>query len=184
MDAIILCGGQGIRLRPVVPDLPKCLAPVAGRPFLDYILDDLAKQGVVDRVILALGYKAEMVTAHYAANPPKLPLLYSIEPEPRGTASALFEAVEISRGEDVLIMNGDTFVYFNQREFVEIHKAKGHCFTKLANSGVYAAKTLQMPWDIEKAFIAYISEEVPIFIDIGTPEEYAAAQEIFKCESS
>ena len=58
-EAIILAGGMGTRLRPSVPDLPKCLAPVAGRPFLSYLIDYLIQQGV-EKFIFALGYKHEL----------------------------------------------------------------------------------------------------------------------------
>jgi D-glycero-alpha-D-manno-heptose 1-phosphate guanylyltransferase len=61
-EAIILAGGLGTRLRSAVPDLPKCMAPVNGRPFLAYVIDYLQQQGV-EKFILSLGYKHEIITA-------------------------------------------------------------------------------------------------------------------------
>lgn len=109
MEAIILAGGLGTRLRSVVTDIPKPMAPVAGRPFLDYILYYLKAQGVT-RVVMAVGYKWEVIKEHYN-NPDNalgLEIAYSVETEPLGTGGAIFKAAELINGGNFFIINGDT----------------------------------------------------------------------------
>ena len=98
MDAIILCGGLGTRLAPVVSTLPKSLAPVAGRPFLDYLLAWLRSTGIVDRVILATGHLAGSIDQHYGADFEGLPLRFSREEHPLGTGGALLLAPDEEAG--------------------------------------------------------------------------------------
>src|SRR5436853_646253 len=93
VDAIILCGRRGTRLATVVSDVPKPLALVSGRPFLDYILEHLAASGLVRRAVLAIGHMAEQIVAHYAQCQPALPISIVRESEPLGTAGALINAL-------------------------------------------------------------------------------------------
>ncbi|MFN0065286.1 MAG: nucleotidyltransferase family protein [Chlamydiales bacterium] len=104
MDAILLVGGQGTRLAPVVSDVPKPLAPVRGVPFLDFLLQQL--QMVATRVILAVGYKGEQVIERYKKMPH---ILFSKEKTPLGTGGALRKALELVSSEYVWILNGDSF---------------------------------------------------------------------------
>ena len=122
--ALVLAGGLGTRLRPVVPDLPKVLAPVAGVPFLAHVLGWLQRWGVRE-VVLCLGYRAEQVIA---AAPglaaPDQRLHFSVEPEPRGTAGAL----RLARGwagERVLVLNGDSLPALDLGAMVAAHLARG-----------------------------------------------------------
>lgn len=108
MDAVILAGGLGTRLRSVITDVPKPLAMVAGRPFLDYQLDMLAASGIVERVVLSLGHLADRVIDHYRDHPPPLPIEFAVEPEPLGTGGGLRLALPMVRGRLVLSMNGDS----------------------------------------------------------------------------
>jgi len=124
IDVAVLCGGLGTRLRSVLGETPKILAPISGRPFLDHLLSWLAGSGA-RRVILCLGYRAEPVLAHLAAHPfPGIEIIPSIEPEPRGTAGALRLAVPHLRSDPVLVMNGDTFVDADLAAFVAAHQAR------------------------------------------------------------
>ncbi|MEP7279716.1 MAG: nucleotidyltransferase family protein [Bacteroidota bacterium] len=106
-EAIILAGGLGTRLLPAVPDLPKCMAPVNGRPFLSYIIDYFQEQGI-RKFIFSLGYKHGVITAWLKEQYPGLVMEYSIENEPLGTGGAIQRAVEKVNAKDVLILNGDT----------------------------------------------------------------------------
>src|ERR1700753_1553917 len=83
-EAIILAGGLGTRLRSAVPDLPKCMAPVAGKPFLSYVINYYKAQGV-ERFIFSLGYKYEVIEAYLNEQYPTLNFQCSIEEEPLGT---------------------------------------------------------------------------------------------------
>lgn len=109
MEAIVLAGGAGTRLRQVVPDLPKSLAPVAGRPFLEYLLGALARKGF-ERVVLSLGYMAEKVVEHFGERFSGLDLIYEIEPAPLGTGGATRQAMQRCRADHVFVFNGDTFL--------------------------------------------------------------------------
>jgi len=87
-DAIILAGGLGTRLRGVLPDTPKVLASVAGRPFLSYILDQLSRFGV-KRAVLCVGYKSELVEASFGTSYKGITIVYSYEKQLLGTGGAL-----------------------------------------------------------------------------------------------
>ena len=84
LEAIILAGGFGARLKEVVPDLPKPMAPISGKPFLAYLLDGLAKKGF-KRVILSVGYMAEKIINYFGCQYEGIELVYSLETEPLGT---------------------------------------------------------------------------------------------------
>ncbi|HTR97955.1 MAG TPA: sugar phosphate nucleotidyltransferase [Candidatus Acidoferrales bacterium] len=107
MKAFVLAGGQGTRLRSRFGDLPKPLAPLAGRPFLVRQLAELRAAGVRHAVILA-GYGAERVREALAAHPLDLTIEFSIEPEPMGTGGALWHARAHADAGKLLIVNGDT----------------------------------------------------------------------------
>ena len=108
-EAIVLCGGLGTRLRSVVADVPKPMAQVAGRPFLEYLLEFLRQQSV-KRVILAVGYRREVIIDHFGAAWDGLEIDYAIETEPRGTGGVARLAVERLKGEAALLLNGDSFL--------------------------------------------------------------------------
>jgi D-glycero-alpha-D-manno-heptose 1-phosphate guanylyltransferase len=107
-EALILAGGLGTRLQPVVSDVPKPMAKVAGKPFLEYILNYLI-EFQIERVVLSIGYKAEAFQKYFKKNYKGLDLEYVIEKEPLGTGGALKLALEHCRQNDVLVLNGDTF---------------------------------------------------------------------------
>lgn len=105
--AIILAGGLGTRLRQAVPDLPKCMAPVAGRPFLFYVINYLRSQGI-EEFIFSLGYKHEQVEEYLAAEFETLQYQVSIEEEPLLTGGAIRLALSLTTDSRVLVTNGDT----------------------------------------------------------------------------
>ncbi len=106
-QAIILAGGLGTRLRDAVPDLPKCMAPVAGRPFLFYVINYLRSQGIAS-FIFSLGYKHEIIEAYLAAEFSRLHYTCVIEEEPLGTGGAIQLACLQAVSEDLVVTNGDT----------------------------------------------------------------------------
>ncbi len=105
--AIILAGGLGTRLRQSVPDLPKCMAPVAGRPFLFYVINYLRSQGI-EEFIFSLGYRHEQVEEYLAAEFETLQYQVSIEDEPLLTGGAIRLALNLTSESRVLVTNGDT----------------------------------------------------------------------------
>lgn len=110
LPLVLLCGGLGTRLRSVVADRPKVLAPVAGQPFLHYLLHHLRRQGIRE-VVLSTGYLGEMVEAFAGDGAAwDLALSYAREPEPLGTGGALrFAADEAGLATPFFVLNGDTF---------------------------------------------------------------------------
>ena len=122
IDIQILAGGLATRLRGVLTDRPKILAPVAKRPFLDWLLDWLAEQGA-RRVVLGLGYRADMVLDYLADNPhPELEIVPVIEPQPLGTAGAVAFARPYFRSDPVMVLNGDTILEADLSEFAAEHR--------------------------------------------------------------
>lgn len=108
MEAIILAGGFGTRLSHVVSDVPKPMAPVCGRPFLRFILDDLQKKGV-ETVVLAVGYKRGVIQNFFGNTYRGMKLLYSAEDTPLYTGGAIKKALTMCREERVFVINGDTY---------------------------------------------------------------------------
>lgn len=109
MEAIVLAGGFGTRLREVVPDLPKPMAPVAGRPFLEILLTALARKGF-SRIILSLGFMADKVIEHFGENFLGMELIYEVEDSPLGTGGAVRQALARCNADHVYIFNGDTYL--------------------------------------------------------------------------
>ena len=122
--AIILAGGFGTRLRDTVPDLPKPMAPINGRPFLEHQLDYWIGQGV-KRFVLSVGYRHEAITAHFGAIYRGVPLDYAIEPSPLGTGGGLLLAAERLSGEAAFILlNGDTYFEVELASLCGFHGGK------------------------------------------------------------
>jgi D-glycero-alpha-D-manno-heptose 1-phosphate guanylyltransferase len=109
MEAIVLAGGLGTRLRSAVPDLPKALAPVCGRPFLEILLSSLADKGC-SRVVLSLGYLADRVRDHFGPRFAGIELAYEVESTPLGTGGAVRRALARCNADHVLVLNGDTYL--------------------------------------------------------------------------
>jgi D-glycero-alpha-D-manno-heptose 1-phosphate guanylyltransferase len=122
-EAIILAGGLGTRLRDTIPGLPKCMAPVAGRPFLFYVINYLRMQGV-ERFIFSLGYKNELVAAYLADEFPTLNYSCSIESEPLGTGGAIRLACQYAVEENVVVANADTIFKIDLSAVSHIHQEK------------------------------------------------------------
>jgi NDP-sugar pyrophosphorylase family protein len=226
MQAIVLAGGLGTRLRSVVPELPKPMAPVAGRPFLAYLLDRLADAGF-SRVVLAVGYRFEAICEHFGARYRGMALAYSIESAPLGTGGAIRLAADQLDADPIFILNGDTFVELDYRAMAAAHSQasaqlsmavcqvedvgrygalalgdervsgfleKGGYGAGVINAGVYllsAGVIAQIPRDTVFSFeqqllVPQVGTLRPLafhtagrFIDIGIPEDFARAQQLF-----
>jgi D-glycero-alpha-D-manno-heptose 1-phosphate guanylyltransferase len=109
MEAIILSGGFGTRLREVVPDLPKPMASVAGRPFLEILLLSLASKGF-KRIILSVGFMANKISDHFGHRFAGMELLYAVENSPLGTGGAVRLALSKCLQDHVFVFNGDTYL--------------------------------------------------------------------------
>lgn len=109
MEAIILAGGFGKRLREVVPHLPKPMAPIMGKPFLEILLRSLANKGF-KRVVLSLGYMAESIISHFGNFFLGIELIYIVEEKPLGTGGAVRLALLNCQQDHTYIFNGDTYL--------------------------------------------------------------------------
>jgi D-glycero-alpha-D-manno-heptose 1-phosphate guanylyltransferase len=119
-EAVILAGGFGTRLRPVITDLPKSLAPVNGKPFLHYLFRYLAHYKI-EKVVLSVGYMAEKIEETFGKNYLGIQIEYAFEKEPLGTGGGIRLGMEKCSGAHILAMNGDTFFDVPLDEFFDIH---------------------------------------------------------------
>ena len=122
-EAIILAGGLGTRLRDAIPDLPKCMAPVAGRTFLFYVINYLRSQGI-EKFIFSLGYKHEIIETYLDDQFSTLNYQSSIEDEPLGTGGAIALACKKATDENILVVNGDTLFKFELEAIAKVHSDK------------------------------------------------------------
>jgi D-glycero-alpha-D-manno-heptose 1-phosphate guanylyltransferase len=146
MEAIILAGGLGTRLRPAVPDLPKPLAPVAGRPFLAIVLDSLSRQDI-ETVVLSVGYRHECIRAEFGDTYSGLALRYAIEAKPLGTGGAIRLAAAQCVGPEVFVVNGDSYVALDYCAMLSAHLATGSrlsvCIAEVPDASRYGSVVLE-----------------------------------------
>jgi mannose-1-phosphate guanylyltransferase len=122
MQAVVLAGGEGTRLRPLTETVPKTVLPLCGKPFTAYTIDWLEQHGV-DEVVLSCGYLADgMKSALDGATGPRL--VYEVEPEPLGTAGAIGHCRDLV-GQTFFAMNGDILSDLDLSKLVEVHEASG-----------------------------------------------------------
>jgi mannose-1-phosphate guanylyltransferase len=122
VNAVLLVGGEGSRLRPLTTWLPKSMLPIANRPFLTHQIDHLARHGV-DRVIMSCGYLARPIRDHFGSGDGRVQIDYVIEEQPLGTGGAIANA---ARGLDerFLVLNGDVLTDLDLGALVDFHRAR------------------------------------------------------------
>jgi D-glycero-alpha-D-manno-heptose 1-phosphate guanylyltransferase len=205
-EAVILAGGFGTRLKSVVADIPKPMAVIRNLPFLSYLLEQLNKFDF-EKVILAAGYKHEVIESYFGSSYKGISLIYSIEKEPLGTGGAISEASGMISSDSFFVLNGDTFfeVDFNRME--EDFKTSGsglmitlkpmvnidrYGAVVTINGGVYLinkdwlrSRASGNVYSFEKDILEKLVSKEDIgyfisdgyFIDIGIPEDYKKAIE-------
>lgn len=140
--AIILAGGKGTRLREVVKELPKPMADVNGRPFLNYLFDYL-RFYKVEQIILSTGHLADKISAHFGSEYKEVEILYSHEETAMGTGGGIRLAMEKSSNENILVLNGDSFFDVDLNSFYQKHsetKAKASiALRKVKDAGRYGS---------------------------------------------
>ncbi len=140
MEAIILAGGFGTRLKKLKLDVPKPMVEVGGRPFLEYLLLFLHHQGV-ERVILSVGYRGEVIRKYFGDIFRGMWIDYSVEENPLGTGGGVRKAMTLCREEQVWVLNGDTFFAVNLPEMFAFHIREKAAVTlagkKMKNPGRY-----------------------------------------------
>ncbi|PLW77249.1 sugar phosphate nucleotidyltransferase [Cohaesibacter celericrescens] len=119
--AIILAGGLGTRLRQVVSDVPKPMAPINGKPFLAHQMMHWKRAGI-DGFVLSIGYLGEMVIDYFGDSYLGLPISYAVENTPLGTGGGLLLAIEkLDSDEPFLLLNGDTYFDVDLGQLLELH---------------------------------------------------------------
>jgi len=225
MEAIVIAGGFGTRLRQIVADVPKPMAPVAGRPFLEIVLSSLAKKEF-SHIVISVGYQSEKIIEYFGNSFNGIQIEYVIENTPLGTGGAVLLAMSKVKGDHVYIFNGDTFLEVDiiklEKFWTEIQSniivgkkvddksrygglllsgsrivdfsEKGSGGVGIINAGCYVLNTaafnkteVPQPFSLESKY--FYSEAKAgrlhtfltdgIFIDIGIPEDYFAAQDLF-----
>ena len=168
-EAIILAGGFGTRLRDVVADVPKPMAPVCEKPFLDYLFNYVKYYGV-EKVVLSVGYLSEKIITKYGNTFEGLQISYSIEKEPMGTGGGIRLAIEKCIGKDVLVLNGDSFFDINLNSFYDSHcKSQSNCslsLRKVENASRYGTVELGKGKEIA-GFKEKDGQEKPGIINAG-----------------
>lgn len=120
MDAVILAGGFGTRLKPVISDLPKPMAPIRGKPFLGYLLHHISRYAI-SRFILCTGYYHQVIEDYFGADFNGIPIVYSIETEPLGTGGAVRQALHLISHPTFYLFNGDSFFAIDLNTLAQQH---------------------------------------------------------------
>jgi D-glycero-alpha-D-manno-heptose 1-phosphate guanylyltransferase len=146
MEAIILAGGRGTRLKDIVRDVPKPMAPIGGKPFLEYLVLQLIRWNVRD-IILSVGYKFESIQNYFADGKRwNVRIRYSVEDEPLGTGGAIREAARLVDKDKFLAMNGDSYFDLDFDAFSAFHSSRNAALSlalaALDNVGRYGQVTV------------------------------------------
>jgi D-glycero-alpha-D-manno-heptose 1-phosphate guanylyltransferase len=146
MEAVILAGGLGTRLGSKLHDLPKAMAPIAGRPFLALLLDQLIAAGCT-RAILSVGYRRGAIIDAFQHNYRGLPLDYAVEERPLGTGGAIRLSLGRVTEQSTLVLNGDTFLDVDLASIAAFHDAMGRSMTmavtRVADTARYGGVVLR-----------------------------------------
>jgi D-glycero-alpha-D-manno-heptose 1-phosphate guanylyltransferase len=119
-EAIILAGGLGTRLRTAVPHLPKCMAPINGKPFIRFVIRYLQQQGIT-RIIFSLGYRSDAFTDFLTQTLATDQYSIVVEKEPLGTGGAIRFAMQSAVTDDIVVVNGDSIFSPDLRKQYELH---------------------------------------------------------------
>lgn len=195
-EAIILAGGFGTRLKGVIgDDIPKPMAPVSGRPFLEYLLTYLDKWGV-ERVVMATGYMHDVVSEHFGNRFKDIEIVYSVEDKPLGTGGAVKKAMEYVNGYSVYVLNGDTYFDVNLWKLENFHRAREAdiCITlrKVGDVSRYGAVKINLENRIEQftekgkeTGMGFINGGTYIitrktFLDLDLPDSFSLEKDYFE----
>ena len=167
--ALVLCGGRGTRLLPVVADRPKGIADVGGRPFLVRLLDQIADAGLRNAV-LCTGHMAEQVRAACGEQHRGMKLGYSSEEKTLGTAGALRLALPLVLTRNLLVLNGDSYCHADLRAFRAAYEAGGRkptlLLVEVSDASRFGLVELELGGNIRR-FAEKSAEPAPGVINAG-----------------
>lgn len=153
MKAIILAGGKGTRLRGLVSEVPKPMAPVNGIPFLEIILNQLIRSGITE-IVLSVGYKKELIAKYFGDGSRwHVSLEYAVEDAPLGTGGAIRNAMNVCHDDEFLVLNGDSYFDIDISEFL-VHHMQHEALVTLAlvempDSGRYGSVRIGRYGEVE-----------------------------------
>lgn len=127
-EAIILAGGLGARLQNVIADVPKPMALINNRPFLEYVFDFLITSGI-RKIFLAVGYKAGIIKRHFGNTYKNTPLFYVDSHQPLGTGGSIRYCLPFTKSKNILAINGDCLFQIDLKKFAQFHKIKKSDFS-------------------------------------------------------
>ena len=157
MKALILAGGKGTRLRMEIGDIPKVMAPVAGKPFLSYIIAQLGEQGITD-ICLGVGYLYKNIMEYFQDGSRfGVNLSYSIEKQPLGTGGAIKNAAT-QLSDPFLILNGDSYFDINFGELIRFHRIKSGVITMAVTKEKDASRYGSVQLDQENRVTAFMEK--------------------------
>jgi D-glycero-alpha-D-manno-heptose 1-phosphate guanylyltransferase len=122
MHLIVLCGGFGARLGSLTTETPKPMITVAGRPFLEHLLDQFQRQGITG-IEMAVSFQWQKISNYFGDNWRGIPIRYAVEPQPLGTGGAIRNAMAHAGVEEALIVNGDTLFLIDFVAFLKFAKS-------------------------------------------------------------
>ena len=161
MDAFILCGGEGRRLRSLVTDRPKPMANINQKPFLDLLISNLPEKSI-KRLFLLTGYMGEKIAEYYSErNFNQGPIKIVQESHPLGTGGAFFHALPLSQAQTILVMNGDTYCPINLEEFLSFHLEKNAAITIALVSVDDRSRFGTVDFSNDGKIIRFVEKEVP-----------------------
>ncbi len=181
VEVIILAGGKGTRLRDIVSDVPKPMAPINGVPFLEVLIASLEKQGFKN-FRLSIGYMAESIQTHFSQDKfNHLNLSYTFEEEPLGTGGAIQKSIQESSFSEFIVMNGDSYSECDFEKFISINGSYKIVLNEVEDASRYGSVEinknnqvvafLEKKQDIGKAFINsgiyFFSKEILSFLPEG-----------------
>jgi D-glycero-alpha-D-manno-heptose 1-phosphate guanylyltransferase len=123
LEVIVLAGGIGTRLKSVIADVPKPMADINNKPFLEYILNYLLEREI-KKVILSVGYKYKIIQKYFGDKYNEINLIYSIEEEPLGTGGGIKLALEKAESRNVFVINGDSIFLIDLKDLLQYHLSK------------------------------------------------------------
>ncbi len=194
-EAIVLAGGLGTRLREVVSDVPKSMALINGRPFLEYQLNYLQSWGI-DHVVLSVGYKNEVIRDYFSDQFQSIAIDYAVEEEPLGTGGGIRKAFEKINKYAAFVFNGDTFFEVNLKRLFDFRRIKvtDVCLVLRFIDDVSRYGTVELDEDFritgftergQKSGEGYINGGVyyirkDFFLDFDWPEKFSIEKDFFE----
>lgn len=181
MDVVILAGGFGSRLRGVINDIPKPMAPVNKRPFLEIVMERMVSGGA-SRFILSTGFRHDCIMEHFGNSWLDKPVIYSHETSPLGTGGAIAKACKLSNESLLAIANGDTFLDVDISAMMTWHKENYADVTiavkELKNEERYGLVEMDTDWRIRR-----FKEKYPFSCGWINAGVYILSQNLFNDQS-